>query len=695
MNGHGPNRRRRFPLNASVCAFLLILALPAFSASAENELPEPGADVEKYQRIVRPLLAKYCVECHGDIEAEADLTLHNISGDLLEGDNLESWRMVEERLKFGDMPPRDSDQPSNEEKVELLEWIRTELKKCMLPNSPFHEKLSLPQFGNFVDHDALFGKRLSRVYPAPPRLWRLRPEIYDATLPRLGENVSGLSNGLDVSEEFGFKDFSSEYFIDEASTVSLVGNAKKIAAALIGEKSKDRIFRELADESKPLNRELVEEATAFAFLKILDRNATVEEQQRFAAFHSQTLEGSNREIAAKALITAILMQPEVLFRHELGDGNPDAFGRVRLKQREVAFALSYALDDRPISEFFQAANQDALASSDQVAAMVRSKLQDDSLTQAANPRIMQFFREYFGYTNSTEVFKDQPAGGDHQPERLTSDLELIIQNVLRRDENVLAELLTTRKYYVDAVYRQVKREPVELQKNNRNRWSPYHTTYNLPKDWKWSLEQQPVEFPHGERAGVLTHPAWLTAWSGNFENHPVQRGKWIRTHLLGGTVPDVPIGVDARVPEQEHASFRSRLKQATKSQECWRCHQKMDPLGLVFERYDHYGRFQRFDAGEPVDATGRIDRVQADSLKSVSVNGPGEMMDVLSRSEHVEQVFVRYVFRFFLGRNETLGDANTLQDAHLAYRENGGSFRALVTSILSSDSFLLRQSTAP
>jgi hypothetical protein len=44
-----------------------------------------------------------------------------------------------------------------------------------------------------------------------------------------------------------------------------------------------------------------------------------------------------------------------------------------------------------------------------------------------------------------------------------------------------------------------------------------------------------------------------------------------------------------------------------------------------------------------------------------------------------------------MGRNETLGDANTLQDAHQAYRKNGGSFNALVTSILTSDSFLLRQ----
>ena len=67
------------------------------------------------------------------------------------------------------------------------------------------------------------------------------------------------------------------------------------------------------------------------------------------------------------------------------------------------------------------------------------------------------------------------------------------------------------------------------------------------------------------------------------------------------------------------------------------------------------------------------------------------MIERLAASEEVEQVFVRHAFRYFMGRNETLGDANTLQDAHSAYRKGNGSFRDLIASLLSSDSFLLRQ----
>ena len=67
------------------------------------------------------------------------------------------------------------------------------------------------------------------------------------------------------------------------------------------------------------------------------------------------------------------------------------------------------------------------------------------------------------------------------------------------------------------------------------------------------------------------------------------------------------------------------------------------------------------------------------------------MIDRLAQSEHVEQVFVRHVFRFWMGRNETINDAPILQAAHKAYRDSGGSMKVLLTSLLTSDAFLYRK----
>lgn len=652
----------------------------------------PAASTEDtFASTVEPFLGNYCYDCHDSSTKKGKLSLEGIDDSVATGDDLELWRLIRDQLHFGEMPPKKKSQPSAKERAAVLAWIRGEMLKGQEAGAVSAEKLSLPQFGNYIDHHALFDVRRKQVEPAPPRIWRLRPSIYNTITPRLGEGVRGLANGLSYADGPVLKDFASEYMIDEASTAPLLGNAKKVAAALVGPKSRDRDLRRLGQGAKitPL---VVQRGVQAAFQRILGRRPTQEEEQRFTAFYEKADDKGGHTVAAKALVTAVLMQPEFLFRSELGDGKPDALGRVRLSPRETAYALSYALGNQPLDVFFKAASSGTLKEKHEIAAVLGEQLIDDSKSYQKNPRLFQFFREYFDYPNANEVFKDQPEGGQHEAGRLVADLEMTIADILRADKAVLANLLTTRSYYVNAKYGSKALADTLVPRHQKR--GKYHTSFNLPYDWRWSRNLQPLTFRSDERAGVLTHPAWLAAWSGNFENHPVQRGKWIRSHLLGGSVPDVPIGVDARVPELEHTSFRDRLKAATKAAECWRCHRRMDPLGVAFERYDHYGRYQRRDAGQPVDASAEVSRTYFPELHR-KFSGPTEMMDFLAKSERVEQVFVRYVFRYFMGRNETLGDANTLQDAHRAYRESGGSFNALVISLLTSDSFLLRSVGKP
>ena len=193
----------------------------------------------------------------------------------------------------------------------------------------------------------------------------------------------------------------------------------------------------------------------------------------------------------------------------------------------------------------------------------------------------------------------------------------------------------------------------------------------------------------GERLGILTHPTWLVSHSDNMENHAIHRGIWIRKKLLGGGIPDVPITVDAMLPEDDTKTLRERM-QVTKEKYCWQCHDKVDPIGLAFEMYNHTGQYRLKDKGKPVDSSGEI-------IDSGDPNLDGkykdaiEMIKKLSESERVEQVFVRHVFRFWMGRNETLNDRPVLIAAHEAYKESGGSMKALLLSLLTSDAFLYRK----
>jgi hypothetical protein len=201
-------------------------------------------------------------------------------------------------------------------------------------------------------------------------------------------------------------------------------------------------------------------------------------------------------------------------------------------------------------------------------------------------------------------------------------------------------------------------------------------------------ERELATVPEGQRLGILTHPSWLVSHSDAMDNHAIHRGRWIRERLLGGGIPDVPITVDAMLPDEPHNTLRERMR-VTKEDYCWTCHQKMDPLGLPFEMYNHAGLFRTTELDKPVDASGEIIN-SGDPAIDGKVTNAIDMIQKLAASERTEQVFVRHAFRFWMGRNETLNDAPVLQDAHRAYRENGGSMKAMLVSLLTSDAFLYR-----
>ena len=115
----------------------------------------------------------------------------------------------------------------------------------------------------------------------------------------------------------------------------------------------------------------------------------------------------------------------------------------------------------------------------------------------------------------------------------------------------------------------------------------------------------------------------------------------------------------------------------------------MDPLGLPFEMYNHAGLYREFELGKPVDTTGEIID-SGDPALDGEVADAIEMIRKIVESERAEQVFVRHAFRFWMGRNETLNDAAVLQESYRAYKESGGSMKALIVALLTSDAFLYR-----
>ena len=81
--------------------YILVLALPMGSSLSAAEVPKP--DTEGFRTKVAPLLAKYCFDCHGAEDPEAELSLDAIDANLVSGEHYETWRMIDEQIKFREL----------------------------------------------------------------------------------------------------------------------------------------------------------------------------------------------------------------------------------------------------------------------------------------------------------------------------------------------------------------------------------------------------------------------------------------------------------------------------------------------------------------------------------------------------------------------------------------------------------------
>jgi hypothetical protein len=473
---------------------------------------------------------------------------------------------------------------------------------------------------------------------------------------------------------------------------------------------------ELVQEKNPSDRKL-RTAVNFLFEALTFREPTPKESKTYLNLLKESITDLGLKDGVILGLTPIFLDRDALFRPELAQyGKPDKFGRVMLQGNELALAVNSAFSYiNPDSKLKEALKEGRLKTRDDVKHEVTRILNDESIRK---PRILQFFHEYFDYDLAGGVCKDAKAlraagGGGNFPNimfGMTASLNRLVELIVQEDKQVLKELLTTDRVILDdgsdrlyfSTRENLKKPPPRAKKDKKKKPNPEEFGHiALPKGKRINVRVPAVKYtggsktrtlvkmPKDERMGILTHPSWLVSHSDAMDNHAILRGLWIRKRLLGDSVPEVPITVDAQLPDEPKETLRERMR-VTRESECWRCHRKMDPLGLPFEMYNHLGLRRLTELGKPVDSSGEI-LESGDPALDGPVKDALEMIEKLSKSERVEQVFVRHVFRFWMGRNETLEDAPTLQAAHRAYKENDGSMKALLTSLLSSDAFLYRK----
>lgn len=680
------------------------------------------AEPDSFDKTIAPFFKAHCLRCHSPERKKGKFDLSPLGREI--GRHRADYAAILERLLAGDMPPEEEPRPDPRAVRAVVEWVRKGLGTGTASEPT--EGGPAPSEGNYLPHALLFGTPARQTIPAPPRLWRFGPGAYVEGVRGLRSRTSKeLAQPFSLIPDPGIRDYASLYVVDSAGTEVLLRNAEQIVQGqTMCEVARDgqgirvqmahdtvRDFAPLLHPDVPPTRRQLDTAIRAQYKLALIREPEEGEVAALIALYDRNAKISDRASAARAMLAAPLLSAEAAYRFELGRGREIRSGVRMLSPREIAFAVSLGLSDRREPGIFDAASKGGLTTREEVAVHVRRILDDPKFPKS---RLLGFFREYFGYDRATEVFKDRPADVLFAPQQMVRDTDQLILWVLDRDKDVLRELLTTPKSFVNwagpredkktkqvVLKRAVEAHPI----NDKGRKHP-EAAYGL-EEWP---ETQPVDLP-ADRLGVLMQPSWIVAWSGNFENDPVRRGRWIRERLLGGRVPDLPLGIAAKVPDEPHRILRERLR-VTRDPSCWKCHRKMDELGLPFEAFDHYGKPRSTEQVVDPEATARnVDKkgkplgpirreaplvtsgeiaTSGDAGLEGPVKNPAELVRRLAGSDRVRQVFLRHVFRYYTGRNETAGDAATLQDADRAYAESGGSFKAVLVSLLSSESFLYR-----
>jgi mono/diheme cytochrome c family protein len=121
---------------------LLALACTGFpavgEALAQVQAPKPAASPPSYSTQVLPVVARYCVSCHGPTKPKNGLNLAAFTTEGAVVKDLKTWQKVLDNLIDGSMPPDDHPQPSETEKAQIAHYLQSLLSKanCKTASDP-------------------------------------------------------------------------------------------------------------------------------------------------------------------------------------------------------------------------------------------------------------------------------------------------------------------------------------------------------------------------------------------------------------------------------------------------------------------------------------------------------------------------------------------------------------------------------
>lgn len=372
----------------------------------------------------------------------------------------------------------------------------------------------------------------------------------------------------------------------------------------------------------------------------------------------------------RLVLEAMLQSPYFVYRTELTTtpaSEGDAPG-LALDDYELASRLSYALwRTMPDDELFEAAATGDLDDPTTLEAHVDRLLEDPRATTTLVAFHEQLFetRSYGDLSRSTTLF---PEFDESVPPAMIAEVQTFVRHVVDHDLG-FRELITANYTYANVSLARI---------------------YGVDGPSGETLER--IEWPEGQRAGILTMAGFLTKNASSTDSDPIHRGVFINRRILCqhiDSAPNTPIPSDE--PDMPR-TLRQRIDAHTGPGTCGAtCHGELiNPIGFAFEHYDALGRYRDTETnGLAIDAAAEY----AFRSGTHGYDGAVELADRLAEERAAHRCYASHLLEFVEGHNRASEDEALIRRLAGDSAVRDASLRAMVRSLVTSAAFRQRAAT--
>jgi hypothetical protein len=386
------------------------------------------------------------------------------------------------------------------------------------------------------------------------------------------------------------------------------------------------------------------------------------------------------------IMEAVLQSGSFLYRTELGAGAAGAKAPVQLTPHELASALSFLFLDTVPDDALWARAEAGNLSDPVILAGEVDRLMKLPAARASMTARASYWLGLGGIGNRSRTPNLYPEWTETLKASLGQSVQLFVSDIIATGK--LSDLLTSNRLYVN-------RELALL--------------YGIPGTVSRTM-MTAVTGPGSERAaGILSQPGLLVASNKLIDRADVvHRGLLVNdAFVCGGTIPAAPPQA-GDVAKKTSGTERERAAARAANDGCRPCHQKFDPLGLTFQRYDALGRYNEnrqavldSDTGETTWQTGVVDAsaVLLDDGLGGNLAGPVDGLASLAAklaqaSDRVGMCAARKLAEYSLGFNPDAASSCELKAVKQVLVKTG-SFQEFFRALALSPGFRTRNPVAP